>query len=32
MLITKLIPEVVEGFIVGTEDYMAEPGRLLLHI
>lgn len=32
VLVAKLIPQVVEGFIVGTEDYVAESGRALLDI
>ena len=32
MLIAKLVPEVVEGFIVGTEDYVAESEISLLAI
>ena len=30
MLVAKLVPEVMEGFIMGTENYVAESGKLLL--
>ena len=32
MLVAKLVPQIVEGFIVGTEDYVAESGKSLLPI
>ncbi len=32
MLVAKLVPEVMEGFIVGTENYVTESGKALLAI
>ena len=32
MLVAELVPEVVEGLVVGTEDYVAESGEELLAI
>lgn len=28
MLVAKLVPEVMEGFVMGTEDYVAESGSI----